>query len=211
MMKKKIKIIILTLLIIIIIGLIMGIIIYFKKDDDSSRKEETNILKEIKEYGYKLEDSKTPLYKQLFEQLHELLSKEEINEEEYAILVSKLFIADFYDLNSKINNNDVGGIQFIHSEIKDNFILKATETLYKYVENILYGDRKQKLPSVAEVTLIDIETVTYKYNDKEDKEAYKLISSWEYKEDLGYQKECTMFLVHEGKKLSIVEIKEVEN
>lgn len=210
-MKKKIKIIILTLLIIIIIGLIMGIIIYFKKDDDSSRKEETNILKEIKEYGYKLEDSKTPLYKQLFEQLHELLSKEEINEEEYAILVSKLFIADFYDLNSKINNNDVGGIQFIHSEIKDNFILKATETLYKYVENNLYGDRKQKLPSVAEVTLIDIETVTYKYNDKEDKEAYKLILSWEYKEDLGYQKECTMFLVHEGKKLSIVEIKEVEN
>ena len=44
--------------------------------------------------------------------------------------------------------------------IKDNFILKAEDTIYKYVEDNSKGTRKQELPTVSKVSTT---TKTTKY------------------------------------------------
>ena len=52
-------------------------------------------------------ENHTDYYKDLFKELKDLLSKEDYSDSKYAELVSKLFVADFYDLNSKLNKNDI--------------------------------------------------------------------------------------------------------
>ena len=63
-----------------------------------------------------------------------------------------------FTLANKVSNTDVGGIQFVHEPFQDDFILIAKETLYSHVENNIYGNRKQELPIVREVTIRSIET-----------------------------------------------------
>ncbi len=210
MKKNARRIILLSMLLILILGLIIYIILQFTKSVDKG-PEENRTLKEIVGYGYILEEGKTPLFNNIFEELVNVLTKEDVNKEQYAILISKLFIVDFYDLNSKRSKNDIGGIQFIYDDIRDNFVLKARDTLYKYVEDNIYGDRKQLLPSIVEVNLSSIEQVSYTYNDKVTDEAFQLELTWEYEKDLGYQDTAIIFLVNEQSKLSIVELKEVGN
>ena len=122
------------------------------------------------------------------------------------ILIAKLFITDFYDLNSKIAKTDVGGLQFINSTIKDNFTIKAQETIYKYVENNLDGNRTQELPSVKSVTVNSIKSTDYSYNNKSYDEAYEVNLTWEYEKDLSYEKSTKMIIVREDKILSIIEL-----
>ena len=91
----------------------------------------------------------------------------------------------------------------------DDFLEKAQDTIYKYVENNLYGERKQKLPSVDKVEVTKVSQVEYSYKDKKDEKAYQVEVSWTYKKDTGegYQTKATLFFVHEDKKLYLVELK----
>ena len=125
----------------------------------------------------------------------------------FVFIISKLFILDFYTLADKITKNDIGGTMFVHTTCKDNFILKAKDTIYKYIENNIYGDRTQKLPTVMtlEVTNVISKPFTYLTN-KKDNNAYEVTLVWTYDEDMGYQTETKIILVHEGKKLSIVQM-----
>ena len=78
-----------------------------------------------------------------------------------------MFVTDFYTLSTKVTNQDVGGLEFIYSKNKDNFKLKASDTLYKYIESNVYGDRKQKLPEVVEFVSCTSKVDGYNYNDKD--------------------------------------------
>ena len=96
-----------------------------------------------------------------------------------------------------------------HSDFTDivsNFKEKANDTMYKYVKSNIYGDRKQQLPIVDEVTVENIEQKTFKYDDTSDPKAYYVNVKWTYKKDLGYEKNKTLIFVHEDKKLSLVEM-----
>lgn len=199
---KKIRIILIVILILIIL-VTLTIKILFKE----SPKIENKIINEIKDYGYVLEDNKSSLYKQYFDELVILLKEEDVNEEEYVKLITKLFISDFYNLDNKTTKNDIGGTQFIYSSAKDNMMLEASNTIYKYIENNLDNKRKQDLPVVSNITIDSIENTTYKYNDIEDDKAYVVSVSWEYTNDLDYQKKADITFIHEDNKLSIVEIK----
>ncbi len=194
---------------IIIVSLIMLMTIAIKLWPKPNKKEEIKIINKISDYGYVLEANKTKLHKQYFDDLVKVLDSKPVNEEEYVELVVKLFISDFYDLNSKVTKNDVGGIQYIYNDVKENMILKAKDTIYKYIENNIDNTRKQKLPIVKDVIVGDIKKVKFNGNDKKtiDNEAYEITATWTYVEDLGYQKEGTLKLVHENNKLSIVELK----
>ncbi len=201
-MKKRILIILGFLLssflvVIFIVGLIN---IKVDNQDDSS------IIKEIPLYGYVLEDTKSKLFADTFDELYKVLTKDEIDNKLYATLISKLFIIDFYDLDNKLSRNDIGGVQFIHSAIEDNFIMKAKDTFYKYIENNLYGDRKQLLPKIKKITVLTVEEVKYQYNGEH--EAYKIILTWDYEKDLDYQSKAILYLINEDIKLSIVELTE---
>lgn len=193
-------------LILIIIILIIMILFYVK---DTIKEENNNIeisiTEAIENYEYKLKSNKSDLYKAKFNELKTLLNTEHI-EEDYLKLISEMFIIDFYTLEGKISNTDIGGIDFVYSNIKENFSLKATDTIYKYVENNLYGNNELKLPVVSEVNVIDIKNVTYHYEGKTDKEAYEVLVKWNYEVDLGYEVEKTLYFIHEENKLSLVEM-----
>ena len=145
-------------LILIIIVLIVLILFYVK---DALKKENNNnvinvsVTETIESYDYTLKSNKSELYKTKFNELKNLLVTEYL-EEDYLKLISEMFIIDFYTLDGKISNTDIGGIDFVYKNIKDNFSLKATETIYKYVENNLYSNHNLEFPIVKEVTVTDI-------------------------------------------------------
>lgn len=202
-LKKSTKIAMMVVLIVILFGLgVCYIVNNFTVKKPVNTK--VKVIGEIKDFGYELEENETKLYKSYFKELESLLQKDEIDYEKYAELVSKLYIADFYNLENKITKNDVGGVQFIHSSAVDNFLVKAKDTMYKNIENNVYGDRKQELPVVSDVEIDSVEKTEFKLENKEV-DAYKVILSWEYEKNLGYDDEKEIILVKEDEKLAIVE------
>ncbi len=197
--KAKVGPIILLLIVVFVVG---GYLIY----NSRPKLQVVSIESKIDGYDYYLEDNATNIYKDNYKKLEEELSKEEIDEDEYAKLVAMMFVIDYYTLSNKVTNKDIGGVQFIHSALKDDFISKASETIYKYVENDLYGDRKQKLPEVKSVEIKDTERIKYKAKDYFDNNGYEMKLEVKYKKDYDYPKEVSVKIIHENNKLVIVEI-----
>lgn len=202
-MKKSKRL--LTFLIITIIIFIICFLAYSFLFNDSKEKE-VKIIKSIQGYNYNLNENETEIYKNEFNNLDEILSKDDINYEEYAISIAKLFIIDFYTLDNKVSKNDIGGVDFIKESMKDNFIEEARSTFYKYLE-VKTDNRSQSLPVVSKITDVSIEETKFTYTDKTiDENAYKVTISWNYKEELGYENSANMIIVKENKKLYIVEM-----
>ena len=172
---------------------------------------EVTVESHIDDYGYVLNSNETDLYKKYFKELESVLNEEEVEEEKYVSLLTKLFIADFYNLDNKLTKKDIGGAQFVHSSIRDNFQLKAENKLYQYIESNIYNDRNQELPIVKEVESTEIEIDSYKYDDTVDKNAYFVTATWSYEKDLGYETTKVFIFVHEDNKLSLVEMEEVSS
>ena len=86
---------------------------------------------EIEGYGYILKPTRNDRYKEMFHQLERILSEKKIDEKAYVTQISKMFIMDFYTLNDKLASTDVGGIDFVHTNAKTNFLEKAENTVYK--------------------------------------------------------------------------------
>lgn len=204
-MKKRI--IIATLIAVLLT--IGGIILYLDPFKEETKPEivEVKAIDNIGKFGYVLYENKTEVYKEYFNTLKDTLNQEVIDEKKYAELLAELFVIDFYTLNNKTSNTDIGGIEFIHKEAKDTFILSAKDTIYKYVESNVYGDRKQKLPEVATVTLKNITNEKFTGEKVSDDNCYKVEMTLTYKEDMGYPTTVTTTLVHGGEKLYIVEVK----
>jgi hypothetical protein len=168
--------------------------------------QEIKIINEIKNYGYTLADNETELHKQYFDNLVQVLKADDIDEETYAKLVVQLFVSDFYNLDNKPTKNDVGGIQYVYTGARDNMVLKAKDTIYKYIESNINDNRNQRLPIVSNVEITKIVPTEFKYGTKTDKNAYEIKATWTYKTDLEYQDNATFKLIHEDKKLSIAEL-----
>ena len=205
--KKRINIIIIGVVVLIIA--VVGFLAYKRFFDNNATPTKAKVVDKISDYGYELEEDSTKEYKKLFEELRNLLAKEKFDEEEYASLVARLLVLDFYNLDNKISKNDIGGVQFIRSDQQKNFILEASETVYKYIEHNVYGNRKQELPVVKHVEVKDVTETTYKYEDIDDEKAYKVNVLVTYEKDLGYPTEVTVVLVHakdNDKKLEVIKM-----
>jgi hypothetical protein len=184
------------LIIIIIIGL-YGIYTFFISKDKEIKKEEQTI-----KYGYTLYDRDNDLYENVFNKLKNTLNAEEINYENYAKYITELFVIDFYSLYNKTSKNDVGGLQYIETNFRDNIILNATNTVYKYI-NV---NDKNNLPEVSNIEVTSIEESNYKI-DNVSYEAYVLELNWEYKKDLEYEDNGIFTVIKNDNKLYIVEKK----
>lgn len=216
--KKKSKVIP-TILVFIFIFAFIGLVLFLSKKiipkDNKKTENKVEKIDKIENYNYNLYKNSSKLYQKYYEELKKVLSEKEIDEEKYAKLIAELFIIDFYSLDTHITNQDVGGLDFIYSSIKENFSLKATDTIYKFVESNVYGDRKQKLPMVKEITKVDILSKNYSYtsNDKKtiinDNKAYYVDINWTYEDNSSkYQTKATITIVHEKDNLlSIVSVK----
>ena len=199
-LKKKVKVILVIAILLIVAGL--GFIAYESVKPKAVRT--ATVENEIKEYGYTLKSTRNDRYKKMFQELQDILSKKNVDEKAYLEQISKMFIMDFYTLDDKLANTDVGGIDFVHTNAKTNFLEKSEDTVYKYVENDIYGNRNQKLP---EVTIDNIENIEYTIGtDFTDDNAYKVEVSIKYKEDMDYPTKATLTFVHEDNKLSLVEV-----
>lgn len=211
--KRKLKKSTKKVIVILIITIIFGLGIYYIINNFTARKpvnSNIKVIDEIKDYGYNLEENETKLYKDLFKDLNNELKKDEIDYENYAELVSKLYVADFYNLENKITKNDVGGSQFIHSDALENFLVKAKDTMYKNIQSNVYGDRKQELPVVNKINLVEVNEEKFKLGN-EELDAYVVTLKWSYKKDLGYDTEKEIVLIKEDKKLSIVQTNNIED
>lgn len=201
--NRKIKIIISITVIIVLI--ILGYL-YLKPSKPKKVQKAAKIEEKIESHGYELAENETDYYKELFKNLKIVLNEETLNEEKYASLVGQLFLADFFNLDNKISKNDVGGLQFVYSDFREDVEKYAKEGIYHYVESNLYGDRKQKLPIVTEVTVLNVEQMEIVYLDTSDKNGYRVDLKISYAEDMGYQTSATLYLVHHEDKLEIVKM-----
>lgn len=192
-----------VLVVILLIGVISGLF-YLK-----NRKElqVVSVVSEIDSYNYYLESNSTRIYKKYYKELENELKDNKVDEEKYAQLVAELFSIDYYTLNNKVTNKNIGGVQFIHSNLKDKFISDSSNTVYKYIKNNLYKNRHQQLPEVNSVEVKDLKQIKYNKKDYKDDSAYEVTVSIGYVKNYDYPTSLTITLIHENNKLVIVEIK----
>lgn len=201
--KLKKKVIVLIVLVVLLFISIIGFVVFKPFDKETSHAK---VIDEITEYGYFLEEDQPKVYKDLFKELILVLNNDEVDYDKYAELISQMFVIDFYNLDNKVSKNDVGGTQFIMEDYVDNFVLKASDTVYKYIEQNIHGDRKQKLPIVVSSSVKTIENDKYSYKDIKDDNSYIVTVTVDYKEDMDYPEEVIVKLLHNENKLEIYEM-----
>jgi hypothetical protein len=209
--KQKRKRIIITFLIIILAVLLVVFAINVgKKDENENTKK---VVDEIKKFSYTVSDTDTQLFKDKFKELKVVLTKKNIDNKEYAKLISELFVIDFYTLDNKTTKNDVGGVQFVYESYKSDFVDKARDGMYKQVKSNIDNDRKQSLPEVSSIKVESIEEVVPStifesddFKNETEASAYEVKLSWTYKNNDSFQKEATIVVVKDGEKLSIAKL-----
>lgn len=203
-MKKLniIKWILVGLMVLILIAIFLYLIITFVFNNNKDK--DIKLESKIEKYGYILNNNSTSIYKDEFYKLKEILEPEEVRYEEYATSMSKLFVIDFFTLNNKVTKDDVGGVQFLYESYKDNFVLQSTNTIYKYVDSNIDGNRKQELPEVSTIEVLEVKESKIKINEIEY-DGYLVNLEWTYKKDLGYQNIIKLKLIKEDNKLFVIE------
>lgn len=205
-LKKKVK----RNIIIVIIMVLAAVGGYFayKHFFTEEKTKEVKVIDKIEKYGYRLKENKPKKYRDMFKELKEILEAKEVDEEKYVKKISEMFIYDFYSLDDKAAKTDIGGVDFVYSEILENFLQNAQNTYYKYVESNIYNNRKQKLPIVDEITIKSVSQKAFAYGDKTDDKAYFVEVEWTYTDEKydDYQKSATLVFIHDDIKLSLVEL-----
>lgn len=207
MSKKKKVIIIIILIMILAAG---GLVAYRIINPSQAKVKETKKLDKIKGFDYHLEDRDTKLYKDEFNKLKKNLESNDINYDEYAKSIAKMFIIDLYTIDNKINKYDVGGLEFVHPDARENYELNVKDTIYKYVNND--SNRDQELPVVSKITIDDFDNeAKFKIKDEDEEDAYEISLSWEYEKDDDYDNEAVIKIVKKDKYLYIVEKADLED
>lgn len=199
-MKRKYKISLYVLLLLILVIGCLFILSYFNKGDSTNVK----IVDTIDNFSYTLDERDTKLMKDTYNDLKKTLKAKDIDYEEYAKYLAKLFVIDLFTLDNKINKYDVGGIEYVYPDAKDNFTINVEDTLYRHILNNSNGKRKQKLPVVSDVEIEDIEEKEYVYNET-TLEGFLVTLKWDYEVDLGYDKEATINIVRKDNMLYVAE------
>ena len=199
--RYKIGLIVIGVLLVLVIG--VGVLkIFFSKEEEKVDANVSNVISNISDYGYTLDDRDTDYMKEVFAELEEILNADTVDYTSYANTLAKLFVIDFYTLDNKINKYDVGSLEYILSSKVDMFRQKAVDTVYRDIIDNTYRDRIQDLPEITNVTILNTENTTFTLDD-EEMEAIKVTMNYEYEEDLGYDTEGTIYFVREANKLSV--------
>ena len=192
---------------VIVIFIIVGIILFgylgYRVKNDFFKGSERKKLDSIELYGYTLSKNDTEIYKTYFKELSKVLNEKTIDYTEYAKLISKLFVIDLYTLDNKLASTDIGGLEFLHKDLKDNFKENMGSTLYNFVESNIDGKRTQELPIVKDVNVSDVFETKYTYN-KTGYDAYIVSTDITYEKDLGYPKSMKLTIIKDNNILYIV-------
>lgn len=194
-------------IVVIIIFIIVGVLLFgylgYRVKSDFFKGSERKKLDSIELYGYTLSKNDTEIYKTYFKELSKVLNEKTIDYTEYAKLISKLFVIDLYTLDNKLASTDIGGLEFLHKDLKDNFKENMGSTLYNFVESNIDGKRTQELPIVKDVNVSDVFETKYTYN-KTEYDAYIVSTDITYEKDLGYPKSMKLTIIKDNNILYIV-------
>ncbi|MBR2139076.1 MAG: hypothetical protein IJ966_07290 [Bacilli bacterium] len=204
-MKRKQKLKVDKILVIfIIVGIVLFGFLGFKAYNDFFVDKTPNKkLMSLDLYGYTLAKNDTSLYKDNFKELEAVLNEKPINYHSYAKLLAKLFVIDVYTLDNKLASTDIGGLEFIHKDLEENFKENLGGTMYNFIESNIDGKRKQNLPVVKSIETEEVFETKYIFKDKEYP-AYLVDLTWEYEKDLGYQKKIKLTIINDNNFLYVV-------
>ena len=202
----------------ILLGIILVILIilvgykvctkYIFKDNEKEIKVTENKAIELDNYDYYLHGNATSYEQSLAEELKQVLSNESINEEEYAKVITKLFISDLFTLNNKNSSSDITSSQYVYDGFKETYITMVKDTIYSSIEVNLDGTRTQSLPKVKNVEINTVTNDKFLYNDEVlDSNAYYVSATIEYETDLGYPTTYNVVLVKNNDLLQVVKTK----
>ena len=195
--KSKIKTVLIVLAVILVIvggGFAVYKLVF---DKEEKVKQEIKEIDNLKDYGYTLTDNDSKYFKSEFKELKKIINGKEIDEETYVTQVAKMYAIDLYSLNTKVNKYDIGGLEYYHVNKKDMYELKVMDTLYSIVLDNTFGDRKQELPEISGVEVLNVKESTYKLGDKKV-DSYEVQLTLTYVKDMGYDKNVTVTLVKEN-------------
>lgn len=119
---------------------------------------------------YHIRNNATEFQKTLYETLKNSIEKEPSNQLEIADLVAKNYVADFYTWTNKLRINDVGGLQFVHSDLKSSVYLQAQETFYYDMYYYLSQEGLESTLEVSQITSIDAKESTFFLFDEDGEE-----------------------------------------
>lgn len=199
-MKTKYKKLLIIIAVLIILLGITGVVY---KINENKAEENVKILDVIEDSDYKLKENDSNLKKDLFYELKNILKEETINYEDYAKILSKLFVVDVFSLENKINKYDIGGLDYILEGEKNKFKLLMGDTIYDIIENNYDGKRTQELPVVKKVTILDVTESQYLF-DKEEVLSYDINLEWEYEKDLDYDMSAALKLIKYNDKMHVI-------
>lgn len=212
-MKRKEKILILILVVAVAVVLVCIALGIGKNGNGDSDEGGKKVVDQIDTFDYTVSETDTKLFKETFNELKKLLSNNEFDKKEYASLVSKLFVIDFYTLSNKSNINDVGAVQFVYNSYKTDFVDYARTGIYKQVKSNLDNDRNQDLPEVESVNIESVEEVvpsailsSEDFKNVTEANSFEIKINWSYKTDNDFQKSATILVVPDGDKLSVAKL-----
>ncbi|MCI7553830.1 MAG: hypothetical protein MST00_00055 [Tenericutes bacterium] len=190
-------------LIILILILIYAVVGVYYNLTHQEKTPEVKEVDKVDKYNYVLKSNATELQKTQFNELKEILSGD-IVDDDYAKIIAKMFVTDLYTLTNKINKYDVGGIDYVFENGKNNYKLNVEDTLYKYLEDNTDNKRNQELPLVTNVDVENIESIKYKIGET-SYDAKKVLVNITYEKDLGYDTKVTIVLVKDNDYYYVVE------
>ena len=208
---NKKKIIICLVIVLLVIGGYFAYNNIFKKEETKAPK----VVDEIKKFNYVVNEKDSKLFKNLFKDLKKDLSEKEVDNKKYAEDIAKLFVVDFFTLDNKSSKNDIGGVQFVYSSYKADFVDFARDGIYKQVNNSIDSNNNQNLPEVTSVEVTKVDEVVpssiFEHKDFENEKeanAYEITVEWKYKNGTGFQDKATLTIVKDKDKLSVAKMEE---
>ena len=138
--------------------------------------------------------------KENFKELKDILANDNINYEDYAKTLAKLFIIDLCTIDNKKSMYDVGSLEYVYD--KENFKTRCQNTLYKGL-NDKSTRKNNEYPIVESINIDSFENGEFTYNDNKY-ESYEITLSWDYKKDLGYDKKGKVTIIKIEDKLYVV-------
>jgi hypothetical protein len=214
--KRRTKIIIIVLVLLLLLGAGgFGGYKWYKKTH-TRQAVEVKVLDSIDEYGYSVSDRDSKYYQKEFEELKKILTASSVDEEAYATQVAKLFAIDLYSIETKMNKYDIGGLEYFYKDKSEMYEKKVMDTIYETLLDDTYGDRKQSLPLVKEVTVNSTEKTKYTLGEEEkakEVDGYLVKLEIKYKEDMGYDTEASIVVCKEdnSKRWSVVDFQPTLN
>lgn len=194
--KKKNTVLIVLLIIILAVGATFLCLKLFKKKPADRQRTEIKIIDTVSDYGYSLKENDTAYLKEEYENLKKIINAEDINTQDYAVQVAKMFVIDLYTLFNKVNKYDIGGVDYFHVDRKNMFEQKVMDRLYSTLNDNTYGDRKQALPEVTSVSLVEVDEIEYKVHEVQKCLLVKL--QWKYATNMGYDDEGSVVVCDEN-------------